>query len=171
MKKTEVLFTKEQIKSKVKELAQIITNDYKDKNLLIVSLLKGSFIFTADLVREIDLDLRIEFMVTSSYMLSEESKGVVKIEHDLNCDIKEYDVLIVDDIIDTGYTMEFVYNHLIKREPKSLKMLTFLDKPSRRVVELNADYTGYKVEDVFIVGYGLNSGHYYRNIDHIFIFV
>jgi len=167
----EVLYTKEEINKKVIELGKIITEDYKNKNLLVVSLLKGSFIFTADLIREIDLDLVIEFMVTSSYGHGTETTGQVKVIQDVGVDITKYDVLIVDDIIDSGHTMKAVYDLLLSRNPKSIKTCTLLDKPSRRKNTFSADYVGFVIQDKFIVGYGLNYGDYYRNIDHIFAFV
>ncbi len=168
----EVLFTKEQIARKVKELGEIISRDYENKNLLVVSLLKGSFIFTADLVREIEVPVRIEFMVTSSYGNSEESSGEVKVLQDIKDEsLKGYDVLIVDDITDTAITMTNVLRHLSKKNPNSIKSCVLLDKPSRRKVEYVADYIGFEIPDMFIVGYGLNYGDYLRNVDHVFAFV
>ncbi|MCT4633998.1 MAG: hypoxanthine phosphoribosyltransferase [Firmicutes bacterium] len=170
-KRREVLFSKEQISSRVVELGAEIAEVYKEKNLLVVSLLKGSFIFTADLVRAIDIPVRIEFMTTSSYGHSEESSGNVKVVQDLDVDLSGYDVLVVDDITDSGITMKAVLEHLGNKNPKSIKSCVLLDKPSRRKVELEADYVGYTIPDKFIVGYGLNYGDYFRNIDHIFAFV
>jgi len=171
-KKREILFSKEDIANRCVELGELLTKEYSEKNLLVVSLLKGSFIFTADLVREIKLPVRIEFMTTSSYGHSEESSGKVKVVQDLKIDsLEEYDVLIVDDITDTAITMTGVIEHLKKRNPKSLKCCVLLDKPSRRKVELVPDYVGFTIPDKFIVGYGLNYGDYMRNIDHIFAFV
>lgn len=170
-KRREVLFSKEQISNRVVELGAEIAEVYKEKNLLVVSLLKGSFIFTADLVRAIDIPVRIEFMTTSSYGHSEESSGSVKVVQDLDVDLSGYDVLVVDDITDSGITMKAVLEHLGNKNPKSIKSCVLLDKPSRRKVELEADYVGYTIPDKFIVGYGLNYGDYFRNIDHIFAFV
>ncbi|BEP29421.1 hypoxanthine phosphoribosyltransferase [Helicovermis profundi] len=171
-KKREVLFSKEDIAKRCAELGVLLTKEYKDKNLLVISLLKGSFIFTADLVREIKLPVRIEFMTTSSYGHNEESSGKVKVVQDLNIDsLEEFDVLIVDDITDTAITMTGVFEHLKKKNPKSLKCCVLLDKPSRRKVELVPNYVGYTIPDKFIVGYGLNYGDYMRNIDHVFAFV
>ncbi|MBN2259554.1 MAG: hypoxanthine phosphoribosyltransferase [Clostridiales bacterium] len=167
----EILFTKETINEKIVEMGKIIENDYKNKNLMVVSLLKGSFVFTADLVRNIHLPLVIEFMITSSYGNSHESTGMVKVIQDVDHNVSEYDVLLVDDIIDSGHTMKNVYELFLSRNPKSLKTCTLLDKPSRRAVEFTADYTGFIIPDKFIVGYGLNYGDYYRNVDHIFAFV
>lgn len=170
-KRREVLFSKEQISDRVVELGAQIAEEYKEKNLLVVSLLKGSFIFTADLVRAVEIPVRIEFMTTSSYGHSEESSGNVKVVQDLEVDLSGYDVLVVDDITDSGITMKAVLEHLSNKHPKSIKSCVLLDKPSRRKVELEADYVGFTIPDKFIVGYGLNYGDYFRNIDHIFAFV
>lgn len=170
MREREVLFSSSEIEVIVNELAEKINSDYKDKNLLVVCLLKGAFIFTSDLVRKLDINVVLEFMTTSSYADSEISTGDVKVLQDLTRDITEFDVLIVDDIIDTGNTMKFVYNLLKSRNPKSIKTCTLLDKPSRRKVEFECDYCGRVIEDKFIVGYGLNYYDHYRNVDHIFAF-
>ena len=167
----EVLFTREDIAQKVKEMGEIITEDYKDKTLLVVSLLKGSFVFAADLVRHIDLKLTVDFMMTSSYGHSMESTGSIRVLKDLDFNIEDYDVLIVDDITDSGITMSKVHEMLSERAPKSLKTCVLLDKPSRRQVDFTADYVGFEIPDKFIVGYGLNFGNHYRNVDHIFEFV
>lgn len=166
-KKWEVLCSEEQIASKLKELGAQISKDYEGKNLLVVSLLKGSFIFCADLVRNITVPVKIEFMTTSSYGHGEVNTGV-KVVSDVNCDLEGYDVLIVDDITDTALTMHYVMNHLKSKNPKSVKSCVLLDKPSRRKVELVPDYCGFEIEDKFVVGYGLNYGDYYRNIPYVF---
>ncbi|NLY20825.1 MAG: hypoxanthine phosphoribosyltransferase [Tissierellia bacterium] len=172
MKKIEqVVFTKEEINKRIRELGEEITNDYKGRELVVVSLLRGSFIFTADLVREIDLKVNIDFMTTSSYLNGEESTGNVEIIQDIRTDIAGKDVLIVDDIIDSGYTLKSVYNILKDRNPNSLKSCVMLNKPSRRKVEMDVEYIGYDIDDLFIVGYGLNYGDFYRNVPHIFAFV
>jgi len=171
-KKREVLVSKEQIEKRVAELGAQLTEEYKEKNLLVISLLKGSFIFTADLVRKIDLPTRIEFMTTSSYGHGEESSGRVKVTQDLKIDdLSDFDVLIVDDITDSAITMSGVIEHLSQRNPASIKCCVLLDKPSRRQVEYQPDYVGFTIPDMFIVGYGLNYGDYMRNIDHVFAFV
>ncbi len=170
--KREIILSKEMIINKVEELGSIISEDYKGKNLLVISLLKGSFIFTADLVRSLSIPVRIEFMITSSYGHGEESTGHLKIEKDIDVDnIEDYDVLIVDDIVDSGITMYNILDLIGKRNPKSLKACTFLDKPSRRKVEIEPDYCGFSIEDKFIVGYGLNYKDHFRNIDHVFAFI
>lgn len=167
-KKWEVLCSQEQIASRLKELGAQISEEYKDKNLLVVSLLKGSFILCADLVRNITVPVKIEFMTTSSYGHGKESSGNVKMVSDIPSDISGYDVLVVDDITDTALTMDFVINHIKSKNPKSVKSCVLLDKPSRRKVELVPDYCGFEIEDKFVVGYGLNYGDYYRNIPYVF---
>ncbi len=170
-KRREILLSKSTIDERIVGLGQTLTEAYKDKNLLVISLLKGSFIFTADLVRKIDLPVRIEFMTTSSYGHDEESSGHVKVIQDIHVDLTDFDVLIVDDITDSALTMTGVIEILSKRNPKSIKSCVLLDKPSRRKVEYIPDYVGFEIPDMFIVGYGLNYGDYYRNIDHVFAFV
>ena len=160
MMKEEILLSEQQIKEKVKELGAQITKDYKDKNLCVVSLLRGSFMFMSDLVRQIDIPICIDFMTTSSYEDAEKSTGKVKILTD---------VLIVDDIIDSGNTIVNTLEYIKQKNPKSVKTCVLLDKPSRRQVEYNADYVGFEIDDVFIVGYGLNYKSSYRNIPYIFI--
>lgn len=171
-KRREVLFSSDDIAARVKELGTQLTEEYKEKNLLVISLLKGSFIFTADLVRKIDLPVRIEFMTTSSYGHEEESSGAVQVVQDLKVDnLEDYDVLVVDDITDSAITMTGVFEHLKNKNPKSLACCVLLDKPSRRRVEFEPNYVGFTIPDQFIVGYGLNYGDYMRNIDHVFAFV
>lgn len=164
----EVLCSEEDIKKRLKELGQQISLDYKDKNLYVISLLKGSFIITADLVRELTIPVKINFMTTSSYGHSEESSGSVEIVADINEDLTGCDILIVDDITDSGLTMKFVLEHLKKKKPASIKCCVLLDKPERRKVELVPDYIGFTIPDKFVVGYGLNYGDYYRNIPYVF---
>nr|WP_330385816.1 hypoxanthine phosphoribosyltransferase [Romboutsia lituseburensis] len=167
-KKWEVLCSEEQIATRLKELGSEISKDYAGKNLLVVSLLKGSFIFCADLVRNITVPVKIEFMTTSSYGHGEQSTGNVKVVSDINSSLEGYDVLIVDDITDTALTMSHVMSHLKSKNPSSIKCCVLLDKPSRRKVELVPDYCGFEIEDKFVVGYGLNFGDYYRNIPYVF---
>ena len=167
-KNRNILLTEEQIQEQIKVVGKTLTEEYKNKNLYVLSLLRGSFIFAADLVRAIDTKAKIGFMTTSSYGHSEESTGTVQVVNDIPDNIEGYDVLIVDDIIDTGYTMEFVVNHVKSLGAKSIKICTLLDKPSRRKVDLQPDYTCFKIEDLFVVGYGLNYGDHYRNVPYIF---
>ncbi len=167
-KNRNVLISENQIKEKIAIVGKKITEDYKDKNLYVLSLLRGSFIFTADLVRAIDTKAQIGFMTTSSYGHGEESTGIVKVVNDIPDNIEGLDVLIVDDIIDSGITMDFVINHVKSLGAKSVKTCTLLDKPSRRKVDLKPDYCCFEIEDLFVVGYGLNYGDHYRNIPYIF---
>ncbi|XZH19255.1 hypoxanthine phosphoribosyltransferase [Clostridium perfringens] len=167
-KNRNILLSEEQIKEQIAVVGKKLTEDYKDKNLYVLSLLRGSFIFAADLVRAIDTKAQIGFMTTSSYGHGEESTGVVKVVNDIPDNIEDLDVLIVDDIIDSGITMDFVINHVKSLGAKSVKTCTLLDKPSRRKVDLKPDYCCFEIEDLFVVGYGLNYGDHYRNIPYIF---
>lgn len=167
-KKRNILFSKEQIENRISELGKQISKDYENKNLYILSLLRGSFIYAADLVRHIDLPAKIGFMTTSSYGHDEVSSGVVKIVTDIQDDLKGYDVLIVDDIIDTGITMQFVKEHVRSLNVSSVKTCVLLDKPERRKVDIKPDYCCFEIPDLFVVGYGLNYGDYYRNVPYVF---
>lgn len=167
-KNRNVLFSEEQIKNRIKELGEQIAKEYEGKNLYVLSLLRGSFIFAADLVRSINLNTKIGFMTTSSYGHSETSSGVVDVVTDLKDDVSDFDVLIVDDIIDTGITMDYVIKHLESLNPKSVKCCVLLDKPERRKTPRVPDYCCFEIPDVFVVGYGLNYGDYYRNVPYVF---
>ena len=167
-KKRNILFSEEQISTRIKELGEIISKDYKGKNLYVLSLLRGSFVYAADLVRAIDTNVKVGFMTTSSYGHSETSSGTVKEVNDIPDNIEGWDVLIVDDIVDTGITMDYVVKHVNKLNPASVKTCVLLDKPSRRKVEITPDYCCFEIEDVFVVGYGLNYGDFYRNIPYVF---
>lgn len=169
-KRERTLFSREEISNKVKELGIKISEDYKDKDLVVISLLRGSFIFTADLVREMSIPVNVDFITTASYGHEETSKGTVNIVHDLRTDVQGKDVLIVDDIIDSGYTLKKIVEHLKTKDSNSIKICVMLDKPTRRKVDLEPDYVGFSIPDVFIVGYGLNYGDHYRNIPYIFTF-
>ena len=163
----EVLITKEQLAAKVKELAARISEDYKGESLLMVGILKGSVPFMADLMRAVDLDLEIDFMSVSSYGGATTTSGVVNILKDLDSDIEGKDVLIVEDIIDSGLTLSYLSRYLVNRRPASIKIATMLDKPSRRKVDLKPDYCCFEVEDKFIVGVGLDIDQKYRNLPYI----
>ena len=167
-KNRNILLSEEQIKEQIAIVGKKLTEDYKDKNLYVLYLLRGSFIFAADLVIAIDTKAQIGFMTTSSYGHGEESTGIVKVVNDIPDNIEGLDVLIVDDIIDSGITMDFVINHVKSLGAKSVKTCTLLDKPSRRKVDLKPDYCCFEIEDLFVVGYGLNYGDHYRNIPYIF---
>lgn len=171
-KRRETLFTREDINTRIVEMGRELTALYKNGNVLVVSLMKGSFIFAADLVREMDLPVHIEFMTTSSYGHEETSSGAVEMVQDLKIeDLTGYDVIVVDDICDSGITMQAVVNHLALRNPASIKSCVLLDKPSRRTADYAPDFVGFTIPDKFIVGYGLNYGDYFRNIPYIFAFV
>ncbi len=164
----EVLFTKRQIDKIVTNLGKQITKDYKDKNLLLIGVLKGSVVFMADLMRKIDLKCKIDFMALSSYGNSTESSGTIRLLKDLNTDINGYDVLIIEDILDSGKTLSHLKELLMLRKPNSLKICTFFDKPDRRTVKgMKADYAGAVIPDKFIVGYGLDFAENYRNLDFV----
>lgn len=167
-KKRSILFSEAQIHARISELGKIITEDYKGKKLYILSLLRGSFIYAADISRTIDLKTKIGFMTTSSYGQNETSSGIVNVVNDIPDNIEGWDVLIIDDIIDTGLTMDFVVNHVKKSNPSSVKTCVLLDKPSRRKIQITPDYCCFEIEDVFVVGYGLNYGDFYRNVPYIF---
>lgn len=164
------LLTREEVEKRVKELAKEIEKDYQGKDLLVIGLLKGSVIFMSDLIKEIDLPLVIDFMSVSSYS-GTTSTGVINILKDTDIDVKDRDVLIVEDIIDTGLTLSHVRKLLEERETKSLKICTLLDKPSRRTVEIKGDYTGFVIPDEFVIGYGLDYDQQYRNIPYIGVVV
>lgn len=166
-KVTGKMFTEEQIREKVIELGKQIENDYKGEEILVVGILKGANVFTCDLIRQIDLDVKIDFMSVSSYGSGTESSGTVRILKDLDTDIKGRNVLIVEDIIDSGRTLSNLVKELQIRKPKSLKLCTLLDKPSRRVVDVDVEYVGFEIEDKFIVGYGIDYAEKYRNLPYI----
>ena len=166
--KENILISENEIKEHIKLLGETLSVEYKDKKLYVLSLLRGSFIFTADLVRHISLPTAIGFMTTSSYGHGESTSGNVKVIQDINDNLEGYDVLVVDDIVDTGITMKFVTEYLKKYNPASIKCCVLLDKPSRRKVDIEPDYKCFTIPDVFVVGYGLNYGDYYRNVPYIF---
>ena len=163
-----VLLAEEQIKVRIDELSREITRDYRDKNLLLVSILKGSFIFMADLARSINLDLKIDFMSVTSYE-GTNSSGVVRILYDLSMPVQDYDILLIEDILDSGRTLSYIVSILKERKPKSIAICALLDKPSRRVVDVDAKYVGFTIPDEFVVGYGLDYNQDYRNIRDIVV--
>ncbi len=162
-----ILFTKEEIQKRIKELGEQITKDYAGKKVLMLCILKGSVIFYSDLVRNIDLDCNFDFMVVSSYGNSASTSGQVMILKDLSGSIEDIDVIIVEDILDTGTTLDYLKKILMQRKPASLKICTFLDKPSRRTNNLTADYLGFEIPDEFVVGYGMDYAESYRNLPYI----
>ncbi len=162
-----VLFTEQDILDKAKELGAQITEDYQDSDLIVVGTLKGAVMWMSDLVKNIDLDLKMDFVSASSYGSGTTTSGLVKITKDLSMDIYQKDVLIVEDIIDTGTTLHYLTKKFAERGPKSVKICTMLDKPSRRRVPLTPDYKAFTVEDLFIIGYGLDYDQKYRNLPYI----
>lgn len=162
-----VLLSQEDISKKVAELGAIISTDYKDKNLLLVCILKGSVVFTADIMRSITIPCNIDFMSVSSYGNKTTSSGVVKIVKDLDISLEGLDVLIIEDILDSGKTLSYLKKLLLDRNPASLKICTLLDKKERRNADISSDYTGFDVPDEFIVGYGLDYAEKYRNLPYI----
>lgn len=163
----EILFTAEEIKEMVNRIGQEITEDYKGKKLLLVSVLKGSIVFMADLMRAIKMPCSIDFMAVSSYGSGTTTSGAVKIAKDLDIDLEGYDVLIVEDILDSGKTLHYLMDLLQRRNPNSIRICTFLDKPERRQVDMTADYICAKVPDEFVVGYGLDYAQQYRNLPYL----
>lgn len=166
-----VLFSSEQIATRVKELGKELSEEYEDRKPVVISLLRGSFVFAADLVRAMDIDLEVDFMTTASYGHAEVSSGNVQILSDIRANIEGRDVIIVDDIIDTGRTMKVIHDILMERNPNSIKTCVVLDKPSRREADIDPDYVAFTIPDVFIVGYGLNYGDFKRNVPYIYTYV
>ena len=162
-----ILLTEEELRAKVQEMGQKITADYKGKNLLMATVLKGAVVFLADLMRQVDTPAEIDFMVVSSYGSGVKSTGVVKIVKDLDVPLADKDILIVEDILDSGMTLNYLKELLTSRGPRSIRIATLLDKPSRRKVDLQADYVGFTVPDEFVVGYGLDYDEKYRNLPYI----
>jgi hypoxanthine phosphoribosyltransferase len=161
----EILLSEDQIRDRIAELGHQISTDYAGRQLTLVSVLKGSLPFMADLMRQIDIPLRIDLMEVSSYGgTSTESTGLVRILKDLSASIADEEVLLVEDIIDTGLTLNYLLRYLKGKGPHSLKICTLLDKPARRLVEIPVDYTGFTIPDQFVVGYGLDYGELYRNL-------
>ena len=167
-KKRNILISKDQIDERIEQLGVEISKDYDGKKLYILSLLRGSFIYTADLVRQITVPTKIGFMTTSSYGHDEQSSGSVNVVNDIPDNIEGFDVLIVDDIVDTGVTMDFVMARAASLGAASVKSCVLLDKPERRKVDIVPDYCCFEIPDLFVVGYGLNYGDYYRNIPYVF---
>jgi hypoxanthine phosphoribosyltransferase len=162
-----VLISKQRITKKVQELAARISRDYKGKKLVLVGILKGSFVFLSDLIRQMSIPLEIDFIQVSSYGASRVSSGVIKIKKDIDLPIVDKHVLLVEDIIDFGYTLDYLIKFLTHKKPKSVKVCVLLDKPSRRKVKVPIAYKGFTVPDEFIVGYGLDYAEKHRNLPEI----
>ncbi|MDF2839913.1 MAG: Hpt [Clostridia bacterium] len=163
----EILISEEQIKAKTKELGEEITKCYKGKDLVIVGVLKGCIVFLSDLIREINLPLTMDFMVVSSYGHATKSSGVVRIIKDLEKDIQGKDVLIVEDIVDSGLTLSYLMEYLKSRNANSVKVCSLLDKPERRKSQVEIDFVGFQIPDEFVIGYGLDYAEVYRNLPFV----
>jgi hypoxanthine phosphoribosyltransferase len=165
----EILFSREAIQKRVQELAGQISGDYAGRELVVIGILKGAFIFMADLVREITIPCKIDFVRVASYGASAESSGKVVMTKDIETSIKGRDILIVEDIIDTGLTLQYLVEWLKERNPNSLKICVFLDKRQRRKVSFEADYVGFTIDDGFVVGYGLDFNEQYRFFPDVYV--
>ncbi len=167
MKIGKVMISQDELAKGVSRLAEEVNRDYKGKEVIVLGILKGCFVFMADLIKKLNCDVSVYFMEVSSYLDGTVSTGKIKIKKDIDVDIKGKDVLIVEDIIDSGNTLTRLKEVLAEREPASVKICTLLSKPSRRKVELEADYTGFVIEDKFIIGYGLDCGERFRQLPYI----
>lgn len=163
----EILLNEEELKSKIKEIGKQVSRDYEGKDLMLVGILKGSVPFMADLLKEITIPCTMDFMAVSSYGNSTKTSGIVRILKDLDFEIENKHVLIVEDIIDSGTTLAYLIEYLKGRKPASLKIACLLNKPERRLVEINTSYVGFVVPDYFLVGYGLDYAEKYRNLPYI----
>lgn len=163
----EVLISTEKIATRVQELGAQISEDYQGKDLVVVGILKGAVVFMSDLIRNIQVPLEIDFMATSSYGSSTETSGVVQLRKDLDTVIENRDVLIVEDIIDTGLTLSYLAQLIASRKPASVKTIAFLDKPERRQIDFVPDYIGFSIPDKFVVGYGLDCNHQHRELPYV----
>lgn len=163
------LFSRDHIAAQVKRLGEEISRDYQDQEILLVGVLKGSFLFIADLVRAITSPTVVDFVRLASYGSETRTSGIVEMRQDMELPIKGRDVVIVEDIIDSGCTLETLYHRLLLREPRTLRICTLIDKRSRREVPIEADYVGISMEDGFIVGYGLDYDERYRNLPDIYV--
>jgi hypoxanthine phosphoribosyltransferase len=165
----EILIPENQIQKKIEELGNKITRDYQDKELICIGVLRGAIVFLADLARYIKVPMLIDFMAISSYGASTESSGVVRILKDLDENIEKKDVLIIEDIVDTGLTLDYLLRMLKSRNPASLRVCTLLNKKERRQINVPIDYCGFDIPDKFVVGYGLDYNGLYRNIPYILV--
>ena len=162
-----ILITQEQIDRRAKEIGEQITRDFQGEEIVLVGILRGAVLWMGDIMKNVDLDMMIDFMAVSSYGASTKSSGVVKIIKDLDSNIEGKHVIIVEDIVDSGTTLNYLKHYLENRNTKSVHICTLLDKPTGRKTEIQADYTGFEVEDLFIVGYGLDYDQKYRNLPYI----
>lgn len=167
LKNSKVLVGEAELDNRVSELAQQINRDFAGEKLIVVGVLKGAFMFMSDLLKKITLDTEVYFLKAESYGNGTETSGTVKITKDIETDINGQNVLLVEDIIDSGFTMREVFKLLAKRNPKSLKLASCLSKPSRRKCEIDIDYLGFEIPDKFVIGYGLDCAEKYRNLPYI----
>ena len=163
----EVLFSEEQLDRRVREIAAQIEKDYEGKEIMLIGVLRGSFVFMADLCRRIDLPCTLDFMSVSSYGKGTSSSGQVQITKDLSSDISGQHIIVIEDILDSGNTLSYLLKLLEQRNPASIRLCTLLDKPDRRVKEVKVDYSGFSIPDAFVVGYGLDYAEQYRNLPYI----
>ena len=163
-----ILYTREEIENRARELGKQISEDYAGEELILLGTLKGAVMWMADLMKEITLDTKIDFISASSYGSGTTSSGIVKVTKDVDMDLYHKNILIVEDIVDTGTTLKFLKDYLEDRNPKSVKICTLLDKPSRRKAEVYADYIGFTVDDLFIIGYGLDYDQQGRQLRDIY---
>ena len=162
-----ILISEQELQQKVKDLSRIITNDYIGKNLMLICVLKGGIMFVTDLMKNITIPVQIDFMAISSYGMSTTTSGVVRILKDLETEVVGKDLLIVEDIVDSGLTLKYLKEMLLSRNPNSIKICTILDKPEGRQVDVKADYVGFNIPDEFVVGYGLDYAEKYRNLPFV----
>lgn len=162
-----ILLTGETIRKRIAELGEEISKDYQGKELLVLGILKGAVLFMADLIRDIELPLTFDFLAVSSYGASTHSSGVVRILKDVERSVEGVHILIVEDIVDTGLTLKYLKENLSRRHPESVKVVTLLDKPGRRVVDVVPDYNGFTIPDEFVVGFGLDFDEKFRNLPYI----
>lgn len=162
-----ILFTREQIEKRAEEIGRQIKADYAEEPVYLIGTLRGAVVWMADIMKNVLNDTEIDFVAASSYGSGTTSSGVVKIKKDLDGDIYQKNVIIIEDIIDTGTTLKFLKDHLADRNPKSIRICTLLDKPSRRTVDIEADYVGFQIDNLFVIGYGLDYDQKYRNLPYI----
>jgi len=164
-----VLFSREKIAAEIKRIGQEISNDFQGQEVMLVGVLKGSFLFIADLIREIEIPSVIDFVRLASYGSGTQTSGIIEFRKELEMPIRDRNVIIVEDIVDSGYTLECLYNKLLLQEPRTLKICTLIDKTARREVQIDADYVGITMDDGFIIGYGLDHDEKYRNLPDIYL--
>ena len=167
MWKHKILISKDQLEKRVAEIAATLSQDYRGQTLDIICILKGSFIFVSDLIRKIDIPVRVHFLQVSSYGTGSESSGTVNIHFSSAIDLQDKDVLLVEDVLDTGITLDYLMKHLREKNPRSLKVCILLHKPDRMKVEVIPDYTGFKIPDEFVIGYGLDFQEVGRNLNYV----